>query len=91
MARRIIWDGTTIGILIEHEGGVDDYIVPPVVLGEDGHLIQGENLLQAIIDTGVAVQVPMVGGSRLRFAPARMSSPLVRRISTGEDVKEALR
>jgi len=60
MTREIIWDGTTIGILIEHAGGVDDYIVPPVVLGEDGHLIQGESLLQAVIDTGVTVQVPVV-------------------------------
>jgi hypothetical protein len=60
MARPIIWDGATIGIFIEHEGGDDDYIVPPVVFGEDGRLIQGENLLQAIIDSGVPVQVPVV-------------------------------
>jgi hypothetical protein len=60
MARVINWvDGTPIGLLIELEDG-DAYIVPPIVHGEDGHLIQGENVLQAIVEFGRPVRVPVV-------------------------------
>lgn len=61
MARMIEWDGEPFALLVETPDG--DYLVPPIVQDEDGVVIQGHEVLQAIIDSGVAVEHPIVRGA----------------------------
>jgi hypothetical protein len=53
-SRRITWDDTEIALLIT--GGEDgDYIVPAIVLDDEGRVMEGREVLEAI---GVPVGLP---------------------------------
>lgn len=56
--RLIEWDGKSFAVLIEAPEG--DYLVPPVVLDEDGRPIEGREVLAAIVATGIAIECPVV-------------------------------
>lgn len=58
MARMIEWDGKPLALLVETEDG--SYLVPPVVKNTDGVVIQGQEVLQAIVDTGIGAELPVV-------------------------------
>lgn len=62
MSRLIEWDGEPFALLIEREDG-RAYLMPPVVLDADGNVTEGREVLQAIIDSGVTVGLPVVRGS----------------------------
>jgi hypothetical protein len=67
MARKIEWDGEWIATLIESDGG--DYLAPPIVFDADGNVIMGREVLEAIVESGVTVEHPMLRD----FAPGDLA------------------
>lgn len=57
-ATKIEWGGEFFALLVESPDR--SYIVPPIVFDLAGDLIQGVEVLQAIVESGVAVEVPMI-------------------------------
>jgi len=61
VSRKLVVEGLgTIGLLIEHPDSDEDYIVPPVVFGTDGELLMGAEVLEAIVQSGVSVETPVI-------------------------------
>jgi len=58
MATVIEWDGKPFALLIETDDGMR-HLVPPVVL-EDGVVLRGEEVLCAIVESGVTCEVPVI-------------------------------
>jgi len=57
----IEWGGQPFAALVE---SLDvKYLVPPIVLDEHGNVVQGRELLAAIIETGTAIEHPVVVGA----------------------------
>jgi hypothetical protein len=61
MTRIVEWEGQPFALLVEGERG--DYLVPPIVLDEDGAPVEGREVLAAIVESGQAVQMPVVRGA----------------------------
>lgn len=57
-ATPIEWDGEWFATLIESPDA--KYLVPPVVVDESGKVIEGRELLAAIIETGTTIEHPVV-------------------------------
>lgn len=57
MAQRVEWDGVTIALLVD---GIEGrYLVPPIVFGHNGELLMGREVLLAIAEAGMNVDVPV--------------------------------
>ena len=54
----IEWDGQVIAILVHGQDG--DYLVPPVVRDSEGNILMGHEVLEAIVQSGVAVELPVI-------------------------------
>ena len=54
-------DGRPVATLVT--GPEQRFLVPPVVLDPAGQLLQGEHVLQAIVDTGVGMELPQLGNA----------------------------
>jgi hypothetical protein len=61
VSRLIEWDGQPFAVLIETPDG--DYLLPPVVLDEEGRPIEGREVLAAIVESEVSVKHPVVKGA----------------------------
>jgi hypothetical protein len=57
-ARRIEWGGEWIATLVEGAGG--RVLVEPIVSGPDGTILMGAEVLEAIRQSGVAVEHPVI-------------------------------
>jgi hypothetical protein len=60
MARLIEWGGAPFALLIEATEEHGAYLVPPIVLDEHGRAIEGRDVLEAIVNSGVSVQLPVI-------------------------------
>ena len=61
-SRRITWDDTEIALLIT--GGEDgDYIVPAIVLDDEGRVMEGREVLEAIAQSGRPFEMPTIRGT----------------------------
>jgi hypothetical protein len=58
IGRIIEWDGEPFAVLIELPEG--DYLVPPIVLDEEGKLVEGRELAAAVVETGIAIEHPVM-------------------------------
>jgi hypothetical protein len=54
MTRLIDWEGEPFALLIESPHG--HYLVPPIVLDQEGRPIEGREVLAAIVESGVAAR-----------------------------------
>ncbi len=68
-ARRVEWDGETVALVVSPGNGQPDYLVPPVVFDEDGNVVMGREVLAAVVEAGVGVEVPVLRG----YGPARLA------------------
>ena len=62
-AHIIEWGGEPLATLIKCPDG--DYIVPPIVYDANGAILVGVELLMAIVQSGVSVNLQVIQGSRL--------------------------
>lgn len=87
-AHLIEWGGQPLATLIKSSDG--DYIVPPVVIDPNGAILVGEELLMAIVESGVTIKHPVIlGCTPERLAEidqrlARVSEDLGVAIDTGD-------
>ena len=56
--RTIEWDGEPFALLIESATG--SYLVPPIMLNEHDTLIEGRDVLLAIVEAGINPDHPVV-------------------------------
>ncbi len=55
------WENKPFALLIESDKG--DYLVPPIVLDEDSNVVEGQEVLMAIVASGVGVKMPIIRGA----------------------------
>ena len=55
-------DGQPFAVLIEPEDG-SPYLVPPIVVNEDGAPIEGREVLEAIVQSGKSITHPVAKGA----------------------------
>ena len=60
-ARMIDWEGEPFALLVETAEG--SYLVPPIVLDEEGRPLEGREVLAAIVESGVAVELRVIEGA----------------------------
>jgi hypothetical protein len=61
MARIVEWDGEPFALLVETE--TESYLVPPIVIDADGNVVEGVEVLAAIVEADRTVPVPTVSGA----------------------------
>jgi len=59
-ARLIEWDDQPFTLLIESPSG--SYLVPPIVFNRDGEVVQGADVLEAIVASDTSVMMPVHRG-----------------------------
>jgi hypothetical protein len=58
MAEQLMHEGKCFALLINGPDG--DYIAPPIVRDPDGEVIMGREVLQAVVDSGVTIEHPLI-------------------------------
>jgi hypothetical protein len=58
MATLIEWDGEPFAVLVDSPNG--RYLVPPIVLDENGGVIHGREVLTALVKTGNTIHHPVM-------------------------------
>ena len=61
MTRIVEWEGEPFALLVETPDG--DYLVPPIVRDSDGVVVEGREVLRAVIESGATVELPVVEGA----------------------------
>jgi hypothetical protein len=61
--RKIELNGEWIAILLEDDEGKPIWIVPPLVFDEDDNLIEGHDVVEAVIQSGKGVEMPQIRGA----------------------------
>lgn len=61
MARIIEWGGKPFALLVEGDNG--PYLVPPIVIDADGGVIEGREILAAVVESGVTIEHPIMRGA----------------------------
>jgi len=59
MTRAIEVNGQPFAVLVESSTN-GTYLVPPIVLDEDGAPIEGHEILQAIVESGFGITMPVI-------------------------------
>jgi hypothetical protein len=62
MAQIVEWEGQPFALMV-HSELHGSYLVPPVVMGTDGEVMEGREVLQAIVDSGETVGLPVIRGA----------------------------
>jgi len=76
----IMWGDETIAVLLHGQDG--DYLVPPVVFNTAGELIMGHDVLEAIVQSGIAIEHPVLRG----FNEAKLADLEQRLAKVSEDL-----
>lgn len=58
MTRIVEWDGEPFAVLVETKHG--NYLVPPIVMDEDGNVTEGREVLEAIVQSGTGIPMPVI-------------------------------
>jgi len=62
MAHIVEWEGQPFALMVTSDRH-GSYLVPPIVRGPDGNVMEGRDVLEAIVESGETVSLPVIHGA----------------------------